>query len=313
MTKNTFEHAYLHLLHHLVAMSTCTNPRPDRTGVGTYSMFGYQLQYDADPSAHPALTTKRLNLDAVVAELLWFLSGSTNVRDLHPVKIWDAWADEDGELGSIYSAQWRRWRRPDGRTVDQIAQLVRSITGNPYSRRHILSAWNAGEIEDMALAPCHVLAQFYVEPLGELEACQRWFEHCAERGLGFSPNAPHDSLRSHGMEWGTLHAQLYQRSADVFLGLPFNIASYALLLNMLAHVTRLRPGRITHTLGDVHLYANHLKQAREQLGREPRTPPRLRLTPPDSFNAVMLKGWTRDHIHLEGYDPHPAIRAPIAV
>jgi thymidylate synthase len=222
----------------------------------------------------PLVTTKRVHLRSVIVELLWFLRGSTNVRWLQErgVRIWNEWADEDGELGPIYGAQWRAWRGPEGETIDQLAQVVEAIRTDPHSRRHVVSAWNVGELERMRLPPCHLLFQFWV---GD----------------------------------GRLSCQLYQRSADVFLGVPFNVASYALLTAMVAQVCDLAPGELVHTLGDAHLYGNHLEQAREQLGREPRPLPTLRLDP-----AVRrLEDFELDHVTVEGYDPHPHIAAPIAV
>jgi thymidylate synthase len=222
----------------------------------------------------PAVTTKKLHVRSMVGELIWFLRGDTNVRWLQQqgISIWDEWADADGELGPVYGHQWRSWPAPDGRHIDQIANVVRSIRGNPDSRRHIVSAWNVAEVEEMALPPCHALFQFYVAD-------------------------------------GRLSCQLYQRSADVFLGVPFNIASYALLTMMVAKVTGLRPGEFVHTLGDAHLYSNHLEQARLQLTREPRPLPEMRITD----GITDLDAFEYEHFTLLGYDPHPAIKAPIAV
>jgi len=247
--------------------------KSDRTGTGTRSVFGRQLRFGLD-GRFPLLTTKKLHVKSIVYELLWFLRGETNVRWLqqHGVTIWDEWADENGELGPVYGSQWRHWRTPDGRDIDQIRQVLDGLRRNPDSRRHVVSAWNPAEIDRMALPPCHVLFQFYV----------------AE---------------------GRLSCQMYQRSADLFLGVPFNIASYALLTLMVAQVTDLRPGEFVLTLGDAHLYLNHVDQAREQLGRAPRALPRMRLNP-----AVRdLFAFTYEDFALESYDPHPAIRAPIAV
>jgi thymidylate synthase len=247
--------------------------RDDRTGTGTWSLFGAQLRFSLE-DGFPLVTTKKVHLKSIIHELLWFLRGETNARSLRAagVTIWDEWAGPDGDLGRIYGAQWRSWRRPDGRTVDQIAEVVRSLRENPASRRHIVSAWNPGEIEDMALPPCHALFQFYVAD-------------------------------------GRLSCQLYQRSADLFLGVPFNIASYALLLLMMAQVCGYRPGDFVHTFGDVHLYANHREQAETQLAREPRPLPRMRLNP----ERRELEEFVYADFTLEGYDPHPAIRAPVAV
>ena len=247
--------------------------KSDRTGTGTLSVFGHQMRFDL-AEGFPLLTTKKLHTRSIVGELLWFLRGSTNVAWLHEnrITIWDEWADADGELGPVYGYQWRSWPTPDGRHVDQIAAVLESIRRNPDSRRHLVSAWNVGQLDAMALPPCHALFQFYVAG-------------------------------------GRLSCQLYQRSADVFLGVPFNIASYALLTHLVAQVTGLRPGEFVHTLGDAHLYLNHLDQAREQLGRAPRPSPTLRLNPAvtdiDAFEIA--------DVEILGYDPHPAIRAPIAV
>ncbi len=247
--------------------------KDDRTGTGTLSIFGHQLRFDLS-AGFPAVTTKKLHLRSVVGELIWFLQGSTNVRWLQErgISIWDEWADADGELGPVYGHQWRSWPAPDGRHIDQIAAVVNSIRTNPDSRRHIVSAWNVAEVEQMALPPCHTMFQFYVAD-------------------------------------GRLSCQLYQRSADVFLGVPFNIASYALLTHFVAQVCGLRPGDFVHTFGDAHLYLNHVEQARLQLSREPRPLPRLRLNPArheiDEFEI--------DDVELDSYHPHPSIKAPIAV
>jgi len=245
----------------------------DRTGTGTRSVFGHQMRFDLD-AGFPLVTTKKVHLRSVVAELLWFLRGDTNVRWLHErgVTIWDEWADADGELGPVYGYQWRSWPTPDGGHVDQIASVVEQIRADPDSRRHIVSAWNVADIPRMALAPCHTLFQFYVAD-------------------------------------GRLSCQLYQRSADIFLGVPFNIASYALLTHMVAQVTGLRPGDFVHTLGDAHLYANHLEQASEQLTRQPRGLPQLELDP----GCHALAAFDLDSVKVVGYDPHPAIKAPIAI
>jgi thymidylate synthase len=247
--------------------------KDDRTGTGTLSVFGHQMRFDLG-DGFPLVTTKKVHVRSVVAELLWFLRGDTNVAWLrdHGVTIWDEWADDDGELGPVYGYQWRSWPTPDGRHVDQIAQIVEQIRTDPDSRRHIVSAWNVADIPRMALAPCHTLFQFYVAQ-------------------------------------GRLSCQLYQRSADVFLGVPFNIASYALLTHMVAQVTDLEPGDFVHTLGDAHLYRNHLDQAGQQLAREPRPLPELWLDPA----ARAIDGFELDSVKITGYDPHPAIKAPIAV
>src|SRR5438046_7352980 len=247
--------------------------KADRTGTGTQAVFGAQARFPLG-DGFPLLTTKKLHLKSIIYELLWFLRGDTNVRWLQErgVTIWDEWADENGELGPVYGYQWRHWRAPQGGEIDQIARVIESLRKKPESRRHIVSAWNPAEVERMALPPCHALFQFYV----------------AE---------------------GRLSCQMYQRSADLFLGVPFNIASYALLTLMVAQVTGLKRGEFVLTLGDAHLYLNHLEQAREQLGRAPRAFPRMRLNPEGAaLAAVLCEDFT-----LEGYDPHPAIRAPIAV
>lgn len=261
---------YLDLLRHVLEQG---RPKDDRTGTGTLSVFGWQMRFDL-AAGFPLVTTKRVHLRSVLHELLWFLRGETNVRSLQEagVSIWDEWADERGELGPIYGYQWRSWPAPDGRQVDQIAAVVREIRENPNSRRLIVNAWNVADIPRMALAPCHALFQFYV--LDDRLSCQ-----------------------------------LYQRSGDVFLGVPFNIASYAALTLMVAQVTGLAPGEFIHTLGDAHLYLNHLDQARLQLGREPRGLPRLELDP-----AVReLDAFRYESFTLAGYDPHPPIRARVAV
>lgn len=248
--------------------------RDDRTGVGTVSVFGAQARYDL-ADGFPLLTTKKLHLRSIIHELLWFLRGETDVAYLHEhnVTIWDEWADAKGDLGRIYGAQWRDWRTSDGRSVDQIDWVVREIRENPTSRRLVVSAWNPGELDQMALAPCHALFQFHVSPRGRLSC------------------------------------HLYQRSADLFLGVPFNIASYALLTMMVAQVTGLEPGDFVHTFGDLHIYRNHLDQVREQLGREPRALPVMRLNP----DVRELRDFRYEDFELVGYDPHPAIKAPIAV
>jgi thymidylate synthase len=250
--------------------------RTDRTGVGTISVFGAQARYDLSASGpgFPALTTKKLHLRSIIHELLWFLRGDTNIRYLneHGVTIWDEWADENGDLGRVYGAQWRDWRGANGVRVDQIDNVIAQIKSNPYSRRLIVSAWNPAEIETMALPPCHVLFQFYVND-------------------------------------GALSCQLYQRSADLFLGVPFNIASYSLLTMMVAQVCNLTPGDFVHTFGDLHLYLNHIEQAREQLSRECRSLPRMKISPV----VKNIHDFTFEDFELAGYDPHPSIKAPIAV
>jgi len=247
--------------------------KDDRTGTGTRSVFGHQMRFDL-AAGFPLVTTKKLHLKSIIHELLWFLQGSTNTGYLreHGVRIWDDWADEDGELGPIYGYQWRSWPTPDGGHVDQIAWLINEIRTNPTSRRLVVSAWNVAAIENMALPPCHTLFQFYVRD-------------------------------------GRVSCQLYQRSADIFLGVPFNIASYALLTMMVAQVTGYAPGDFVHTLGDAHLYSNHLEQAAEQMAREPRDRPTLALSP----EVREIDGFGFDDFVLSGYDPHPHIRAAIAV
>jgi len=245
----------------------------DRTGTGTLSVFGYQMRFDL-ARGFPLITTKKLHLHSIIHELLWFLQGDTNIRYLreNKVRIWDEWADENGELGPVYGAQWRSWRAADGHVVDQIQQLVSDIKTNPNSRRLIVSAWNVGEIENMALPPCHAFFQFYVAD-------------------------------------GWLSCQLYQRSADIFLGVPFNIASYALLLLMVARVTDLEPGDFVHTLGDTHLYSNHLSQARQQLEREPFDLPTMKLNP----EVIDLLDFRFEDFELENYQCHEHIKAAVAV
>ena len=262
--------AYLDLLRKILDEGV---RKSDRTGTGTLAIFGHQLRFDLE-RGFPLLTTKKLHVKSIVHELLWFLSGSTNIGYLkeHGVRIWDEWADEEGELGPVYGHQWRSWPAPDGGTIDQIAKVVESIRTNPDSRRHIVTAWNPAEIDRMALPPCHALFQFFVAD-------------------------------------GRLSCQLYQRSADVFLGVPFNIASYALLTAMVAQVAGLRPGDFIHTLGDTHLYLNHREQAELQLTRDPRPLPRLRLDPA----VTDLFAFRYEQIAVEGYDPYPSIAAPIAV
>ena len=261
---------YLELLRDVLDHGT---DKGDRTGTGTRSVFGWQMRFDLR-EGFPLVTTKKLHLRSIIHELLWFLRGETNVASLreNKVSIWDEWADDDGELGPVYGKQWRRWSAPDGREIDQFRDVLAELRRNPDSRRLVVSAWNVADLPAMALQPCHALFQFYVAD-------------------------------------GRLSCQLYQRSGDIFLGVPFNIASYALLTHMVAQACDLEVGDFVHTLGDAHLYANHFEQAREQLAREPRALPRLRLNP----DVRDVFAFRFEDIAIEGYDPHPAIRAPVAV
>ena len=261
---------YLDLMEHVLKHGT---KKSDRTGTGTVSVFGYQIRFNL-AEGFPLVTTKKCHMKSIIHELLWFLQGSTNIKYLkdNGVSIWDEWADENGNLGPVYGKQWRSWVTVDGRVVDQISEVIAQIKKNPDSRRLIVSAWNVGELDKMALAPCHAFFQFYVAD-------------------------------------GKLSCQLYQRSADIFLGVPFNIASYALLTLMVAQVCGLQPGDFVHTFGDAHLYSNHMEQTQLQLSREPRPLPTMRINPAvkDIF-AFKFEDFT-----LEGYDPHPAIKAPVAI
>ena len=261
---------YLDLMRHVLDKG---HDKSDRTGTGTRSVFGWQMRFDLS-EGFPVLTTKKLHLKSIIHELLWFLQGDTNIKYLQEngVRIWDEWADAQGDLGPVYGKQWRRWETPDGRLVDQISQLVHSLKHNPDSRRHIVSAWNPGDVDNMALPPCHCLFQFYVAD-------------------------------------GKLSCQLYQRSADIFLGVPFNIASYALLTLMLAQVCGYQPGEFVHTLGDAHLYSNHVEQARLQLTRTPRPLPTMWINP--AVNDIFT--FKFEDFRLDNYDPHPHIAAPVAV
>lgn len=261
---------YLDLLQHILDTG---NQKQDRTGTGTISTFGYQMRFDL-ADGFPLLTTKKLHLKSIVYELLWFLNGDTNIKFLNDngVRIWNEWADEKGNLGNIYGYQWRSWPGPDGKHVDQIDKVIKSIKENPDSRRHIVSAWNAGDLDNMALPPCHILFQFYVAD-------------------------------------GRLSCQLYQRSADIFLGVPFNIASYALLLMMVAKETGLEPGEFVHTLGDGHIYKNHLEQVKEQLNRSPRSLPIMKLN--EKVSSIF--NYTYKDFTLEQYDPLPHIKGAISV
>ncbi len=261
---------YLDLMRHVLEHGT---QKSDRTGTGTLSVFGYQMRFDLS-RGFPLVTTKKCHLRSIIHELLWFLQGDTNIRYLkeNGVKIWDEWADANGDLGPVYGHQWRNWPKPDGGHIDQITRVLNDLKHNPDSRRIIVSAWNVADLDKMALAPCHAFFQFYVAD-------------------------------------GKLSCQLYQRSADIFLGVPFNIASYALLTLMMAQVSGLKPGDFVHTLGDAHLYSNHLEQAREQLSRAPRPLPAMQLNP----SVTDLFAFRFEDFELQGYDPHPAIKAPVAV
>jgi thymidylate synthase len=261
---------YLNLMSHVLEHGT---KKSDRTGTGTVSVFGYQMRFNL-AEGFPLVTTKKCHLKSIVHELLWFLQGDTNIKYLkeNGVSIWNEWADENGNLGPVYGKQWRSWTAPDGRVIDQISDVIAQIKNNPDSRRLIVSAWNVGELEQMALAPCHAFFQFYVAD-------------------------------------GKLSCQLYQRSADIFLGVPFNIASYALLTLMIAQVCGLKPGDFVHTLGDAHLYSNHMEQSREQLSREPRTLPTMHINP----GVKNIFDFKFEDFTLQGYDPHPAIKAPVAI
>ncbi|MRJ76958.1 thymidylate synthase [Aeromicrobium sp. SMF47] len=262
--------AYLDLVQRILDEGVA---KGDRTGTGTRSVFGHQMRFDLS-EGFPLVTTKKIHLKSVVGELLWFIKGDTNTAFLRDngISIWDEWADDNGDLGPVYGYQWRSWPAPDGRHIDQLADVIEQIKANPDSRRHVVSAWNVADLDAMALMPCHAFFQFYVAD-------------------------------------GKLSCQMYQRSADVFLGVPFNIASYALLTHMVAQVTGLEVGDFVHTLGDAHLYLNHLDQAREQLTREPRALPELWLDPA----VTSIDDFTLDSVKVSGYDPHPRISAPIAV
>lgn len=261
---------YLNLLDHVLKNGV---KKEDRTGTGTISTFGYQMRFNLQ-DGFPLLTTKKLHIKSIIYELLWFLNGDTNIKYLndHKVNIWNEWADENGDLGNIYGYQWRSWPAPNGESVDQISQIIDSIKNNPDSRRHIVSAWNVGDLKNMALPPCHILVQFYVAN-------------------------------------GKLSCQLYQRSADIFLGVPFNIASYAILLKMVAQATGLEPFEFVHTLGDAHIYSNHIDQVKLQLSREPKSLPNLKMNP----DKKDIFSFEFDDFELEKYDPHPHIKGEISV
>lgn len=261
---------YLDLLDHVLKNGT---KKEDRTGTGTISTFGYQMRFNLQ-EGFPLLTTKKLHLKSIIYELLWFLNGDTNIKYLndHKVSIWDEWADENGDLGHIYGYQWRSWPAPNAESIDQISQIINSIKNNPDSRRHIVSAWNVADLKNMALPPCHILFQFYVAD-------------------------------------GKLSCQLYQRSADIFLGVPFNIASYAILLKMVAQATGLEPYEFVHTLGDAHIYLNHIDQVKLQLSREPKSLPNLKMNP----DKKDIFSFEFDDFKLEDYDPHPHIKGAISV
>lgn len=261
---------YLHLLQTIIDEGTV---KKDRTGTGTISIFGHQMRFNLE-DGFPLVTTKKLHLKSIIHELLWFLAGDTNIKYLndHGVRIWNEWADADGDLGHIYGYQWRSWPAPDGKSIDQISQIIDSIKNNPDSRRHIVSAWNVGELDKMNLPPCHVLFQFYVAD-------------------------------------GKLSCQLYQRSADVFLGVPFNIASYALLTLMMAQVTHLKPGDFVHTFGDVHIYSNHLEQVKLQLTREPYPLPQMKINP----EVESIYNFKYEDFDLKNYNAHPHIKGKVAV
>ena len=261
---------YLNLMQHVLDHGT---KKSDRTGTGTVSVFGYQMRFNL-AEGFPLVTTKKCHMKSIVHELLWFLQGDTNIKYLkdNGVSIWNEWADEKGNLGPVYGKQWRSWATPDGRVIDQISDVIAQIKSNPDSRRLIVSAWNVGELDKMALAPCHAFFQFYVAD-------------------------------------GKLSCQLYQRSADIFLGVPFNIASYALLTLMIAQVCNLKAGDFVHTLGDAHLYSNHMEQTREQLSREPRTLPTMHI----NSEVKDIFGFKFEDFTLLGYDPYPAIKAPVAI
>lgn len=302
---NHNESQYLALLSRLLDQGIEKN---DRTGTGTYSLFGYQMHFNLQ-QGFPLLTTKKLHLRSIIHELLWFLKGETNIAYLkeNGVSIWDEWADEQGDLGPIYGHQWRSWTGADGQTVDQIKTLLEQLKSNPDSRRLIVSAWNPGDLPDMALPPCHCLFQFYTRPLSIRER-EAWL--IKNRGIHLKDQgSAHNELDLKGAPRRALSCQLYQRSGDVFLGVPFNIASYAILTTMIAQVVGMVPEYFVHTLGDAHLYKNHVDQAKEQLARSPLNPPRLTLNA--SKDSLFSFGF--EDIQVSQYEAHPAIKAPVAV
>ena len=321
MTEKIFMKQYLDLLQYVLDHGT---ERQDRTGTGTVGVFGYQMRFDLG-KGFPVLTTKKLHLRSIIYELLWFLRGDTNIKYLkdHGVSIWDEWADAEGNLGPVYGSQWRSW--PDGRggTIDQIANVVEQIKTNPYSRRLMVTAWNPAEIEEMALPPCHCLFQFYVEPgstsgrvaeslSGKVATAP--LSHSATQPLSHPATQPlshsaTQSLSHSEAPKGRLSCQLYQRSADIFLGVPFNIASYALLTMMMAQVCGLEPGEFVHTFGDAHIYKNHMDQVHLQLTREPRPLPTMHINP----ERKSIFDFEYEDFRLEGYDPHPHITGEVSV
>ncbi len=298
---------YLDLLQHVLDHGT---ERLDRTGTGTVGVFGYQMRFDLS-EGFPALTTKKLHLRSIIHELLWFLRGDTNIKYLkdNGVSIWDEWADENGDLGPVYGSQWRSWPDGHGGTIDQIANVVREIKENPFSRRLMVTAWNPAEIQDMALPPCHCLFQFYVEPPAP---SGQWSVASGQYADASTAAAPlptdHWPLATKAPK-GRLSCQLYQRSADIFLGVPFNIASYALLTMMMAQVCGLEPGEFVHTFGDAHIYKNHLDQVRLQLTRDPRPLPTMRINP----EVKDIFGFRYEDFTLENYNPHPHIKGEVSV
>ena len=304
---------YLDLLQHVLDHGT---ERLDRTGTGTVGVFGYQMRFPL-ADGFPCLTTKKLHLRSIIYELLWFLRGDTNIAYLkeHGVSIWDEWADANGDLGPVYGSQWRSW--PDGRggTIDQIANVVSEIKANPYSRRLMVTAWNPAEMQDMALPPCHCLFQFYVEPAKDVDKLEvdklnvdKVNVDKVKRSSGGNDLSTYQPINSNAPK-GRLSCQLYQRSADIFLGVPFNIASYALLTMMVAQVCGLEPGDFVHTLGDAHIYKNHLDQVRLQLTREPRPLPTMRINP----EVTDIFGFDYSDFTLENYNPHPHIKGEVSV